>query len=228
MSMVSIGDHVWVGRRRYYHCGEGRNYPGVTTILGATKRPEDAAGLARWRARVGEEEATRISSEAAARGTYVHAQIESYLAPKLPQPQDREPPDYDPALAGYWNSIQSAIAEIEPLYLEQFVYSDRHCYAGTMDCLGYYQGKLSLVDFKTSGKVKPEAYTFDWLCQVTAYAAASREIGILQDSIAQGVILVALPDQPAQVFVCPREELREYWHQFQNRVNKFYRQLEAG
>ena len=225
--MTNIGDHVWVGRRRYYHCGKG-NYPGVTTILEATKRPEDAAGLARWRARVGEAEANRISSESAARGTQVHARIEAYLSPRLPQPQALEPLDHDPALDGYWNSIQSAIAEIKPLYLEQFVYSDRYRYAGTMDCLGYYQGKLSLIDFKTSAKVKPEAYTVDWLCQLVAYAAASREIGILPDSIELGVVLVALPDRPAQVFTKPREELREYWYQFQNRVNKFYLQLEAG
>ena len=60
---------------------EGRRYvgsnanplPSVTTILSSTK---DKAGLNEWVARVGESEADRIKSEAAAVGTHMHAVIE--------------------------------------------------------------------------------------------------------------------------------------------------------
>jgi hypothetical protein len=49
--------------------------PSVTTILAATQSQEKQASLAAWRARVGTNEAARITDQAATRGTSMHTNI---------------------------------------------------------------------------------------------------------------------------------------------------------
>ena len=61
--------------QRHYDTGREK-LPSVTTILSATQDPEKAASLKSWRDRVGEDEATRIVEEAAARGTAMHKILE--------------------------------------------------------------------------------------------------------------------------------------------------------
>ena len=63
------------GQRQY--TGEDNNpVPSVTTILSATG---DKTALINWRKRVGEAEATRISTESAGLGTKVHNALEKYI-----------------------------------------------------------------------------------------------------------------------------------------------------
>ena len=64
---------------RFYQVTEGEEIiaklPSVTTILGQTK---DMSGLDRWRKKVGEAEADRISNLSMSRGTIMHRLIELY------------------------------------------------------------------------------------------------------------------------------------------------------
>ena len=60
---------------RVYVDDEGNEYPSVTTVLSILNKK----AIMEWRARVGEEEANRISSQAAARGSKVHDMIEDYV-----------------------------------------------------------------------------------------------------------------------------------------------------
>ena len=64
------------GRR--YVTLDGNAYPSVTTVLGILNEES----IAKWRKRVGEEEANRIGTRAAGRGTLVHQIIEEYLKNK--------------------------------------------------------------------------------------------------------------------------------------------------
>ena len=59
---------------RLYFAPDGTSYPSVTTILSILS--EDS--IRAWRSRVGEEEANKISTRAAGRGTLVHSIIEGY------------------------------------------------------------------------------------------------------------------------------------------------------
>ena len=205
--------HFWVNGLRYYDCGQGRRYPGVTSVLDRTKSARDKAMLQNWRNRVGAEEAKRISKDAACRGTAVHAAIEAHFK--------GEPHELDPEYQGYWDSFGSAMAELSPEYLEHFLYSEHYRYAGTTDCLGNFEGKLSVIDFKTSGKPKQDSWINDYYLQLAAYAGAAVERGLLP-GVEQGVVIIALPDQPAQVFRLEVEELREYWIQWRGRLTAFY------
>ena len=63
--------------KRVYVTPAGHTYPSITSILSAN--PEKKKSLARWRKRVGDVEANRISRTASARGTVVHKICEDYL-----------------------------------------------------------------------------------------------------------------------------------------------------
>ena len=63
---------------RTYDVGNEK-LPSVTTILGKTKSPEAQESIARWQAKVGMEQATRIKEQAASRGTNVHMHLEKYI-----------------------------------------------------------------------------------------------------------------------------------------------------
>ena len=60
---------------RTYLDPEGNPYPSVTTVLKILSEE----GIAKWRARVGEEEANRVSRIASTRGTQVHNILENYV-----------------------------------------------------------------------------------------------------------------------------------------------------
>ena len=63
---------------RTYDVGNEK-LPSVTTILGNTKSSEAQESIARWQAKVGKEQATRIKEQAASRGTNVHTHLEKYI-----------------------------------------------------------------------------------------------------------------------------------------------------
>ena len=65
------------GKRHYAIKHE--KLPSVTTILSTTQDPSKTAGLDAWRKRMGEENATRIVDESAARGTAMHKILEKYI-----------------------------------------------------------------------------------------------------------------------------------------------------
>ena len=61
--------------KRLYACPDGTKVPSVTTVLDSTK---DKTFLIEWRKRVGDAEATRISTESAGLGTLMHKHLENY------------------------------------------------------------------------------------------------------------------------------------------------------
>ena len=63
---------------RTYDVGKEK-LPSVTPILSATQSTEKQESLARWKASVGEEQATRIKEQAAARGTDMHTHLEKHI-----------------------------------------------------------------------------------------------------------------------------------------------------
>ena len=62
---------------RLYEVNGESAYPSITTVLSKTK---DKGPLLRWRKRVGEEHANRVTISATRRGTSMHKLCESYLS----------------------------------------------------------------------------------------------------------------------------------------------------
>jgi hypothetical protein len=84
--------------------------------------------------------------------------------------------------------------------------------------LAYWQGALTLFDFKTSHKEKRARWLTDAKLQIAAYR------GAYQIEIAQGLIVVVTPNT-VQFFTLERAELEEYWRAWLIRLER-YRSLE--
>jgi genome maintenance exonuclease 1 len=179
---------------RVYKTPSGRAYPSVTTVTSL----HNAEGIAKWRARVGAEEANRISSRASARGTRIHSLCEAYLRNEV-----CEPDIFDRELFG---SITPWLGDIDNIHaLESPLYSDFLQVAGTVDCIGEFQGKLSVIDFKTSSKPKDRDDIYNYFMQTAAYAVSFEErTGI---PIGRLVIIMAVDNDDPRLFI----EKRDNW-----------------
>lgn len=179
---------------RVYLTPSGKRYPSVTTVTSL----HNAEGIAKWRARVGPEEAARVSSKASARGTRIHSLCESFLRNEV-----CEPDIFDKELFG---SIVPWLGDIDNIYaLETPLYSDFLQVAGTVDCIGDFQGKLSVIDFKTSSKPKDRDDIYNYFMQTAAYAVAFEErTGI---PVGRLVIIMAVENDDPRLFI----EKRDNW-----------------
>ncbi len=77
--------------------------------------------------------------------------------------------------------------------------------AGRVDCIGEYEGKLSVIDFKTSKKAKDRDSILDYFWQTTAYALMYEEL--VGQPIDELVIIMAVQDAPPLVF---REKTQDH------------------
>jgi ATP-dependent exoDNAse (exonuclease V) beta subunit len=180
--------------RRFYETPEGQRYPSVTTVTGLLTRDH----IKLWRERVGAEEANKISSVAARRGTKMHSLFEQYLR------QDEELVFENILDESMFNAVQPVLDDITPIALEAGMWSDSLQMAGQVDCVGVWDNELCIIDFKTSAKYKEEYMADPWFHQMTAYAIMVEELtGEVIDSI---VAVVAVDGGGVQVFEAdPRE-----------------------
>jgi ATP-dependent exoDNAse (exonuclease V) beta subunit len=179
---------------RVYKTPSGRAYPSVTTVTGLLK----SKFIQEWRQRVGEEEANKISSKASRRGTRIHSLCEDYLSnkPTTPDYHDHE----------MWKSIQPHLDRINNIHaLEDRLYSDHLEVAGTVDCIGEFDGKISVIDFKTSSKIKSKDDIHDYFMQCSAYAVSFEELTKIP--VSQLVIIMAVENESPLVFL----EKRDSW-----------------
>lgn len=178
---------------RVYSTPSGRAYPSVTSVTGLLGK----AAIIAWRKRVGEEEANRISTQAANRGTRIHSLCESYL-----NNEDVRPDIFDHYT---WSSIVPELSKIDNVHaLETPLYSDHLEVAGTVDCIAEYNGKLSVIDFKTSKRVKSRDDIHNYFMQCAAYAVAFEErTGV---PVSRLVIIMAVDDNDPIIFVEKRDD----------------------
>ena len=174
--------------KRFYETPEGQRYPSVTTVTGLLTRDH----IKLWRERVGAEEANKISSVAARRGTKMHSLFEQYL-------RAEEELVFENILdESMFNAVQPVLDDIVPVALEAGMWSDSLQMAGQVDCVGVWDNRLSIIDFKTSSKYKEEYMADPWFHQMTAYAIMVEELtGEVINSV---VAVVAVDGGGVQVF----------------------------
>ena len=89
-------------------------------------------------------------------------------------------------------------------YQECALWSKQLGMAGRVDCIGEFDGELSVIDFKTSKRIKTEAHIEDYFWQTTAYGIMYEElIGV---PIQQLVIIMAVEDNPPLLFIQKTED----------------------
>ena len=182
--------------KRCYVTPDGEKYPSVTTVLSDYKKE----GIIKWRKRVGEKQANKISTQASRRGTKVHKLCEDYLNNELSFD------DYTPDNIVMFKSIQSILDDIELVYgQERTLFSNHLRVGGRVDCVGKFRGKKHIIDFKTSSKPKKEEWIDNYFMQGSAYSVMWEEMtGI---SIPYIAIIIAVADEMPQIFI----EHRDNW-----------------
>jgi genome maintenance exonuclease 1 len=174
--------------KRYYKLPDGTKLPSVTTVLGAMKKDAIMA----WRKRVGEAEANRISKKATGRGTNVHSLCEKYL-------NNESLGEMMPDAQEMFLSLKPLLNRINNIhYQEQALWSTQLGMAGRVDCIGEFDGQLSVIDFKTSKKIKSKVQIEDYFWQTSAYALMYEElIGVPINNL---VIIMAVEDEQPLLF----------------------------
>jgi len=179
---------------RVYETPNGKKYPSVTSVTGLHGKAEIFA----WRKRVGEEEANRISKRATTRGTRVHSLCEDYLNNKevLIDMFDQYT----------FKALKPALDRINTVHaLETQLYSDHLRVAGTVDCIAEFDGKVSVIDFKTSSRPKSRDDIHSYFQQCAAYAVMFEErTGI---AVSRLVIIMSVDgENEASIFVEKRDD----------------------
>lgn len=186
-----------IDRKRYYVTPSGEKYPSITTVLGHFNKK----GILEWRKRVGEKEANRISTQASRRGTKVHQMCEDFINNKLDEnkfmPTDKET----------FNSLRNILTDnINNIHCQEAsLYSDYLKVAGRVDCVAEWNNRLSVIDFKTSRKLKKKEYISNYFQQGSAYCVMYEERTKIP--VDQLVIVIAVDGESPQIFI----EKRDTW-----------------
>jgi len=155
------------GKRYYTDSTKTIKYPSVTTVTGLHSRKH----IKLWRERVGEDEANKITSQATKRGTLFHQHIEDYLR------REKEFIEFENILQeGMFKAVKPVLDEIIPISIEAPLFSNHLRMAGRVDCVGLFDNKLSIIDFKSSAKLKEDYMAKQWYIQMTAYAIMVEEL----------------------------------------------------
>ena len=182
---------------RQYKTPKGNSYPSVTTVLSSYNKK----AIYEWRARVGDEEANKISGKASRRGTALHTVCEKYLLNEMNELR-----------------MQTMMPNIGKIYsLEQALYSDGLKIAGRVDCSAEWDGELAVIDFKTSSKEKWEDGILNYFMQCSAYAEMFGEI--TGKPINKLVVAIAVEEGKPQIFVRDKEP---YLPQLKQYIAKYY------
>ena len=199
---------------RTYNVGN-KKIPSVTTILSATQSDEKKAGLDAWRERVGYQEAARITSQAALRGTEMHYVLENYIDGR-----------------GYINlsedgakarlmahEIVNNLDLLKQVWGNEVSLAYEDKWAGATDVVGLYDDKPTIIDFKQSNKPKREEFVEDYYYQIAAYSLAHKE---QYGPIEQGLICICTKDILYQEFKMNKPKLKEYEDKWLERVDLYY------
>lgn len=199
------------GRR--YQTPDGNSYPSITTIL--SEMNKDNVGLKTWRNRVGNEQADAITRQSTTQGTKLHKLCEDYLQNK--------PLEYDsPFILDMFTSMKKALNRIDNIYLqEKSLYSDHLRIAGTVDCVAEFDGRMSIIDFKNSRKIKQEHHITHYFIQACAYAIMFEER--FKIPVPNIVILITVEDESfPQIFIEKRDKYVKDLLQYRDRYESIY------
>ena len=201
-------DSTTIKGKRYYWTPDGALYPSVTTVLSSNE--EKKAGLDRWRKKVGEAEANRISRRASDRGTQLHQICEDYLLNK-----ENYLAKHMPLHVELFGHIRPVLDEnVEVVYGNELaLFSHTLRTAGRTDMFCRFQGMNTVVDFKTATKDKKDDWIEDYFLQSTCYAIMLEEVyrDIMPMHIPQIAIVIAVEDgeNKQQLFVKRTSDYRE-------------------
>lgn len=198
---------------RTYTTPEGKKYPSITTVLSEYSKQ----GILEWRERVGEKEANKISGMASRRGEALHLACEQYLKNELNNFQMQK---LMPHIKQLFLQLRPVLNEniTKVICLEQPLYSDQLKIAGRVDGIVEWNGTLSIIDYKTSSKLKEKHYIQNYFMQCSGYCQMFEEI--TGQSINQIIVAIAVEQEnKPQIFI---ENKNDYLNSLKEYVRKYH------
>ena len=178
---------------RYYQVEDGGEMLDLVSITSVTSH-RNRAKFAKWRKKVGDKEADRITKAATSRGTDMHTLTEYYLK------NEQAPTDVLPISKMLFNIAKPFLDSITNIHaLESSMFSKELGIAGTVDCIAEYDGELAIIDFKTSKSPKPREWIDHYFVQCCAYACMLYELTGL--TVKKFVIIMACEDGDCEVYI---------------------------
>jgi genome maintenance exonuclease 1 len=200
---------------------DGSKVPSVTTILDRTKPAEARQALANWRKAVGEQRAQQITTEAANRGTRMHAYLEHYV-----MSEDMKPLPGNPYAHPSWfmaaEIILQGLKNVDEYWGVEVPVYYSGLYAGTTDCLGVWRGRPAIMDFKQTNKPKKREWIEDYFLQLVAYSMAHD--ALYDTKIKKGVIFMCSADNIYQEFIIEGAEFDDWCDKWFKRLEQYYSQ----
>ena len=186
-----------INGKRHYVTPDGNQYISITSLLSNLSK----ADIQKWRERVGEAEANKISTKASRQGTGVHNICESYIKNEYGFLDGRMPNEID-----MFTSIQSLLDRINNIHcVEGALYSDELELAGRTDLIAEFDNELAVIDYKTSRKKKTWEMCHAYFMQGAFYAHAYEErTGIPINNI---TIIMAVENEKPLLF----KETKDRW-----------------
>jgi len=203
---------------RMYVAPNGQRYPSVTTVLA----DHGKEGILEWRKKVGEEKANEISRKATTRGTGVHKALELYL-----KNEDISSLEMLPNVKSLFVRMKQELdGKVNNIHcLEDRLYSHNLKLAGTVDCIAEYKGVLSVIDFKTSIRLKKKENIGGYFMQGAAYAQMFNEMANL--NIEQIVILIGVDTANfCQTLIIKGDEIHYYRQELQKYIDKYWQKFD--
>jgi CRISPR/Cas system-associated exonuclease Cas4 (RecB family) len=197
---------------RTYITPEGNRLKSITTVLGATTQD----GIEEWRKRVGDEEANRVSHHATTKGTAVHNICERYLNNE----ENYLGGECMPHVLFAWNTLKKVLDDKVNNILAQEtpLYSNKLRVAGRVDLIAEYEKKPSIIDFKTSSRIKLKEDISNYFMQACAYSLMLQELTTIP--VKNLVILMTVDNDPKPIVF---QEKRESWIQpLVENINGYY------
>ena len=194
----------------YYQTPSGVIYPSITTMLQKTQSKEKQQSLQNWKEQ--EIAADYITQEAATIGSETHKLIENYLNGEDILEKFRLLSE------AHFTNLLPFVNKINDIHgIELRLYSDKMKLAGTSDCIAKYDGKLSIIDYKTKRSNQREEWLTDHFIQATSYGVMFKELtGIKVEQI---VILVSSEKNTRMEFM---KNPDEYLDLLEQRIDQFY------
>jgi genome maintenance exonuclease 1 len=154
---------------RYYKVPDLEELLRLVSITSVTSH-KNRQFFAKWRKKVGEEEADKITRQATSRGTDMHTLVEHLL-------KNEDLPEVQPLSQFLFKIAKPDLNRINNIHaLESSLYSKILGVAGTVDCIAEFDGELAIIDFKTSKKPKPREWIEHYFVQCAAYACMFYEL----------------------------------------------------
>ncbi|MFL2707726.1 MAG: preprotein translocase subunit TatA [Gammaproteobacteria bacterium] len=202
---------------RFYIDSDSNHVPSVTTILNNIS--DKKASIDQWRMRVGDDEADRVMKEATDIGSMVHESLENYL-----NKSDHNIFTNDSigimAKGMSQKLIDDALNSISEVYGLEVHLVLNDLYAGTADCIGVIDGEETIIDFKTSKRIKKKEWIDDYFLQGCAYANAHNVM--FNTNIKQVAILMVDRDLIYKKFLIKDNEFNHFTKLWKQKLLAFH------